>query len=65
MSLRLSDADSAILTAVAEHHVLTVAQLSIILGRNPNSVRRRLNVLAEQGMINGMALPCGDGLLWT
>jgi len=55
MSLRLSDADSAILTVVAEHHVLTVVQLAIVLGRNPNSLCRRLNVLAEQGMINVLA----------
>lgn len=55
MSLRLSDADGALLAAIAEHNVVTLGQLAIILGRNANSLRRRLTVLAEQGMINVLA----------
>ncbi|MFH1110757.1 MAG: hypothetical protein V1790_16405 [Planctomycetota bacterium] len=44
MSLRLSDADAALLAAIAEHNTVTLGQLAIILGRNANSLRRRLCV---------------------
>jgi hypothetical protein len=55
MSLRLSDADAAILIALADYHVLTLAQLAIAVDRNSNSLRRRLRALADQGMINVLA----------
>ena len=55
MSLRLSDADAAILIALADCHVLTLAQMATLLDRNANSLRRRLSALADQGMINVLA----------
>jgi hypothetical protein len=55
MALRLSDADAAILIALADYHVLTLSQLAAVLDRNSNSLRRRLSSLADQGMVNVLA----------
>ena len=51
MKRRVTQSDSQLLSAVAEHVVLTVRQLSAILSRNLQSVGRRLRNLAAKGLV--------------
>lgn len=51
MSLRLADADTALLGMLADLRVATLRQLATALDRNAHALRRRLDDLAEQGLI--------------
>ena len=51
MPVRLNQQDLNLLASVAEYRILAIHQLSVLHQRNPQALRRRLNCLKEQGLI--------------
>lgn len=51
MAFRLNQQDIELLTSIAEYRVLCVRQIVVIHQRNPQSLRRRLRHLNNQGLV--------------
>lgn len=61
MTSDLNKGDEGILLSLAEHGVLTVDQITRLLGRNPNALRRRLRELQERGIADLSSRRLGAG----
>jgi len=51
MAFRLNKSDEEILRSIAEHRVLTLEHLAVLHWRNPAALRRRLNGLKDNGLL--------------
>jgi len=61
MQLRLTKTDCEILAAIAEHRVLCIRHLAVLLQRNIQALRRRIRKLAEHGLIETASRALGNG----
>lgn len=61
MESDVAASDEEILIALAEHGALTVDQITRLLARNANALRRRLRKLSEDGLIDHRSRRLGAG----
>ena len=61
MGLRTTQSDREILTALAEHRVLGISRLAVLLQRNVQSLRRRLGRLHKAGLLHMASRGFGSG----
>jgi len=59
MAFQFNESDQELLVRIAEHRVLTVRHLTVLLRRNANALRRRLKILSSQGLIEVGGRPFG------
>ncbi|MGB2986648.1 MAG: replication-relaxation family protein [Phycisphaerae bacterium] len=59
MAFQFNESDQELLVSIAEHRVLTVRHLAMLLRRNSNALRRRLKILSAQGLIEVAGRPFG------
>jgi len=61
MAFQFNESDQRLLVSIAEHRVLTVRHLTVLLRRNANALRRRLKILHAQSLIDIANRPFGRG----
>ena len=61
MPIRISSKDIDVFMTVAEYRVLTVEQISLLLGRNQKSIYRRLNELEKHNLLLMLDREAGHG----
>lgn len=61
MTSELKEKDSEILKTIAEHRILTSGQMTVLLGRNKQALRRKLSELENQGHLLAQLHELGHG----
>lgn len=61
MSFRLTETDCQMLACIADHRILTVTQLAVILQKTRHAIRRRLRDLEREGFLEVLGQEYGRG----